>query len=72
MELSKRAAMASLVAACAICYANSLGGSFHYDDFHSIVDNPAIRDPGNVLDFLTDPSAFSGDPEKSMYRPLLL
>jgi tetratricopeptide (TPR) repeat protein len=31
--------------ATAAAYATSLGGSFHYDDLHAIVRNPAVRDP---------------------------
>jgi len=64
---------ATLVAlACALCYANSLDGSFHYDDFHSIVDNPAIRNLSGVPAFFADPAMFSADAAKSMYRPVLL
>ena len=53
-------------------YANSLGNSFHYDDGHSIVDNPNIRDIGRVPGYFVDPTAFSAKPENAMYRPLLL
>ena len=35
----------------AFCYANSLSGVFHYDDFHSIVDNPHIRTLSNLPAF---------------------
>ncbi len=53
-------------------YANSLTGSFHYDDFHSLVLNVHIRDWHRLADFFIDPSLFSVDPAKGMYRPLLL
>jgi protein O-mannosyl-transferase len=53
-------------------YANSIGGSFHYDDFHSIVENHSIRDWANGLWFFVDPGHFSADAQKAMYRPLLL
>ncbi|MEW6750773.1 MAG: tetratricopeptide repeat protein [Candidatus Latescibacterota bacterium] len=63
----------ALVAACAVLlYANSLDGGFHYDDFHSLVDNPHVRRLANLPSFLVDPSLFSVDPDKAMYRPLLL
>ena len=62
----------SLVALCALLYAPSLGGTFHYDDHHSIVQNPHIRSLGNIPAFFVEPDLFSADPEKSMYRPLLL
>ena len=53
-------------------YANSMHGSFHYDDFHSIVDNPHIRDLRNSGSFFVDLRMFSNDAAKAMYRPLLL
>ena len=39
-----------------VVYAGSFGNGFHYDDFHSIVENRAIRDPGNIPAFFTDPA----------------
>jgi len=40
----RHAAMGVLVAAAVIvCYANSINGSFHYDDISSIVNNPSIK-----------------------------
>ena len=53
-------------------YGNSFSNSFHYDDFHSIVENPHIRDLENIPAFFRDPSLFSSMPERAMYRPLLL
>ena len=61
-----------LIALCALLYGQSLSGSFHYDDHHSIVDNPHVRDWRNIPAFFTEPDLFSADAEKSMYRPLLL
>ncbi|MBI2505309.1 MAG: tetratricopeptide repeat protein [Candidatus Latescibacteria bacterium] len=55
-----------------LAYANSLQGSFHYDDFHSLLNNPHLRSLGQVPAFFVDPSYFSADPDKAMYRPLLL
>ena len=55
-----------------LVYANSLQNPFHYDDAHSIVDNPHIRDLGKVPAFFVDPTLFSVDPDNAMYRPLLL
>ena len=54
------------------CYVNSTTGSFHYDDFHSIVENTSIRSLENLPRFFVDPELFSGDVGKGMYRPLLL
>jgi len=67
---SRRAGV--LLVLCVLLYANSLGGSFHYDDFHSLVDNAHLRDGANIASFFVDPDMFSADPDKSMYRPLLL
>ena len=63
---------ALIVGAVVLVYGNTLSGGFHYDDYHSIVQNPHIRDLGNAPAFLADPGLFSGDPDKAMYRPLLL
>lgn len=53
-------------------YTNSLGNGFHYDDEHSILRNPSIRDPLNIPAFFIDTSYFSIDENKGMYRPVLL
>ncbi len=71
MTTALRTAMA-LSALVLLTYANSLGGTFHYDDFHSLVSNPAVRDLANIPAFFHDPRLFSVDADKSMYRPLLL
>jgi len=63
---------ATIVLVCLLCYANSFRGSFHFDDFHSLVDNPGIRTLANVPRFFADPGLFSGDADKAMYRPVLL
>ncbi len=64
--------MVGLVLICLGVYVNALNGTFHYDDFHSIVENKAIRSLVNAPQFFIDPAAFSGDPDKAMYRPLVL
>ena len=53
-------------------YANTLDHPFHYDDIHSIVDNPHLRDLGRIPSYFVDPTAFSHNPDNAMYRPLLL
>ena len=72
MKSSPYLHMALLLAGVGLVYCNSLQGSFHYDDFHSIVENPHIRDSANSWAFFSDPSLFSVDPDKAMYRPLPL
>ena len=53
-------------------HAPSLNSGFHYDDQHSLLDNPHIRDLGNLPRFFSDPTTFSVDPDYAMYRPLVL
>ena len=66
------APIVGILLVAALSYVNSVQGSFHYDDYHSIVDNPSIRTLASIPDFFHDPSLFSSDVDKSMYRPLLL
>jgi tetratricopeptide (TPR) repeat protein len=61
-----------LVAAVVLAYGNSLGGAFHYDDFHSLVNNTSIRDVETIPSFFTQTRHFSADADKSMYRPVVL
>jgi tetratricopeptide (TPR) repeat protein len=56
----------------AVLYLPALGNGFHYDDFHSIVNNPHVRSVERIGDFFVDSSLFSQNPESAMYRPVLL
>ncbi len=60
-----------LVGVVIAVFAGALGGGFHYDDEHTIVDNPHIRSLAAVPGCLADPGCFSAMPEARMYRPLL-
>lgn len=64
----------ALVMLPALVYANAFDNPFHYDDFHSIVDNPHIRSLAHVPHFFGADGGgyFSVDPQLRMYRPLLL
>ncbi|MFH1572281.1 MAG: tetratricopeptide repeat protein [Gemmatimonadota bacterium] len=62
----------AIAAVCALVYSNSLQGSFHYDDEHSVEQNINLRDLANVPRFFVDPAMFSVDADKGMYRPVLL
>ena len=55
-----------------LAFHNSFDNSFHYDDEHSILENPHIRTLKNMPAFFVDPGKFSGMPEARMYRPLLV
>jgi Flp pilus assembly protein TadD len=52
-------------------YANSWRNSFHFDDAHVIVSNPAIASLANVPRFFTDARTFSSLPANQTYRPLV-
>jgi len=55
-----------------LVYANALDNDFHYDDFHSIVDNRHVRSLANIPQFFTDPQTFSMLTQRAMFRPLVL
>ena len=56
-----------------LVYSNSFQNSFQYDDVHSIVRNPHIKNPENLPKFFWSPKMGSGlVPETSAYRPLLM
>ena len=61
-----------LFALVCIAYAPAIGNGFHYDDFHSLVNNPHIRTLDNLPRFFADPTLFSIDEKQAMYRPVLL
>lgn len=52
-------------------YANSWRNSFHFDDAHVIVSNPAITSLSNVPRFFIDARTFSSLPANQTYRPLV-
>ncbi|MCC7261256.1 MAG: tetratricopeptide repeat protein [Candidatus Latescibacteria bacterium] len=72
MDLMRRTPLALILLGGLLVFANTLDNSFHYDDSHSIVDNPHLRSLANVPRFFVDPGTFSVMPEARMYRPLLL
>jgi tetratricopeptide (TPR) repeat protein len=65
------ALMAGLLVALVATYANHFHNAFHFDDFHTITQNPAIRSLGNVPRFFTDGRTFSVLPAHYSYRPLI-
>ncbi|UCF80473.1 MAG: tetratricopeptide repeat protein, partial [Acidobacteriota bacterium] len=54
-----------------LIYANSLNNAFHYDDFHSLVDNPHVRELKNIPSFFASTRTTSLRAEKGHYRPVL-
>jgi tetratricopeptide (TPR) repeat protein len=63
--------MAGLLFALLATYANHFHNAFHFDDFHTITHNPAIRSLANVPRFFTDGRTFSVLPAHYSYRPLI-
>ena len=72
MDRDHQIALCALALALGLAYGASFGNSFHYDDFHSIVENPHLRSLDRIATFFSDPGTFSSMPERAMYRPLLL
>ena len=62
---------AGVLALVLAAYANHFGNAFHFDDHHSVVDNPALRDIRNIPRFFTDATTFSILPSNQSYRPAL-
>ena len=60
----------ALVAVCA-AYANHFYNGFHFDDAHTVIDNPSIRSLSNLPRFFTDASTFSVLPANRTYRPMV-
>ena len=65
-------AVVLLTATVVVTHKSSISGDFHFDDDHSILENPHIRSIENIPSFFTDPSLFSRNEGSAMYRPLLL
>ena len=65
-------ALALIVIFGVVAFHNTFDNSFHYDDDHSILQNPHIRSLQSIPAFFVDPGTFSGLPEARMYRPIVL
>jgi tetratricopeptide (TPR) repeat protein len=65
------ALLALVLVAVFAAYANHFHNTFHFDDFHTVVDNPSIRSLGNIPRFFTDATTFSVLPANRTYRPIV-
>ena len=63
--------LAGLLLMVLFAYSNSFHNSFQFDDEHTIVKNPYIRDLRNIPKFFTDGRTFSILPRNRTYRPLV-
>lgn len=61
----------AVLAVVTLAYANHFTNTFHFDDAHTIVFNPYIRDLGNLPRFFTDGDTFSTLPPNRSWRPLI-
>ena len=62
--------IAALALVC-LAYGNSFHNGFHFDDFHTIVNNPWIRSLRNIPRFFTDATTFSVLPANRTWRPVV-
>ncbi len=60
-----------LLLAVTAVYSNHFHNGFHFDDDHSVVDNPYIRDLKNVPLFFKDGTTSSILPQNQAYRPIV-
>ncbi len=58
-----------IVVAVALAHGGAVKGVFHYDDFHSVVENPAVRTWSPVSYFVSS-HTLSGWVEGASYRPV--
>jgi len=55
-----------------LTYSNHFNNTFHFDDFHTIVNNANIRSLKNVPRFFTDGRTSSVLPQNQAYRPVVV
>lgn len=71
MPIRRLRPLACVLFATLLVYLNHFQNSFHFDDFHTITDNPAIRSLSNLRRIFTDVTAFSVLPANQTYRPIV-
>jgi len=60
-----------MILCCAITYSNHFNNAFHFDDFHTVVNNAYIRDIHNIPLFFKDGTTSSILPANQSYRPIV-
>ncbi len=63
--------VAALLVTLFVAYSNHFQNGFHFDDFHTIVNNGHIRKLSNIPSFFVDPTMFSVSPNHQGLRPLV-
>jgi len=60
-----------MILCCAVTYSNHFYNAFHFDDFHTVVNNAYIRDIHNIPLFFKDGTTSSILPANQSYRPIV-
>ncbi|WP_128755306.1 tetratricopeptide repeat protein [Aquimarina sediminis] len=60
-----------MISITTITYLNHFDNSFHFDDYHTITENPNIRSLTNITTFFTDGKTISSLPQNQSYRPVV-
>src|ERR1700682_855169 len=63
--------LALLMLLVVLAYSNHFQNEFHFDDSHTVVDNPYIRSLKNIPRFFIDATTFSSLPSNQSYRPIV-
>jgi len=71
LQIRTVAGLAAIIVLVALAYSNHFHNSFHFDDSHTVVENPYIRDLHNLRLMFTDTKAFSTLPANRTYRPIV-
>ncbi len=69
-RLFSAALFTSILLAVFASYSNHFDNEFHFDDSHTVVKNPYMRDIHNVPLFFADAATFSVQPLNRSYRPV--
>ena len=71
--LDRRNLLFLVVVLAVVCgvYSNHFQNSFHFDDWHTITQNPYIRDLRNIPLFFKDARTMSVLPANQVYRPVV-
>ncbi len=69
---SKHAPLGALLVLGAAAFGNAMAGGFHFDDSHSIVENPWIRSFAYLPRWFKDSQTFSVLPQNQDWRPMVV
>jgi protein O-mannosyl-transferase len=70
VRAARAAGLAVVLAAATAAYSDHWHNGFHFDDSHSITDNPAVHSLDNLPSFFSDAKTSSVLPSNRTYRPL--